>query len=261
MPKDIGLPQRGHCGHRFTSHYAAMNTVNSPYDHPETCSGGQIVLERPPSKPEEGRRSRRSEGVRIGPPPRLADFQAIAHPARRAADKLVPDESYEDERVLLTLVFTDIVGSTKTLEEVGDRVWCALLLHHHELVREHLKACRGREVDAAGDGFFLAFDRPSRAVCFALVVRDALRKIGLEVRVGIHVGECQVIGERVEGLAVHTAARVAGKATAGEILVSSTVKDLVAGSQHRFNKREVCLLKGLSEPRALFALESANTTA
>jgi len=238
-----------------------MNTSISPYDQPETCSGEQILLERPASKPDEARKSRPPDRFRTDPPPRPAGFPGFAHPARRAADKLVPNEPGEPERVLLTLVFTDIVSSTETLEQVGDRVWCALLLHHHELVREHLQACGGREVDAAGDGFFLAFDRPSRAACFALTVRDALRRIGLEVRVGIHAGECEVIGTRVEGLAVHTAARVAAAATAGEILVSSTVKDLVAGSQHRFDKREVRVLKGLSEPRALFALESATATA
>ena len=241
-----------------------MNIANPTCGHPETCSGEQILLERPPSRPDEERGHPPPEGLQRHAAPRPGRVAAphrptVAYPGRSGVDNVVPVASHDAERVLLTLVFTDIVGSTETLEQVGDRVWCALLMHHRELVRGHLKACGGREVDAAGDGFFLVFDRPSQAVGFALVVRDALRRIGIEVRVGIHVGECEVIGERVEGLAVHTAARVAGAATAGEILVSSTVKDLVAGSQHRFDKRDVRVLKGLSEPRALFALECSGT--
>jgi class 3 adenylate cyclase len=159
------------------------------------------------------------------------------------------------ERALLTLVFTDIVASTETLERLGDRVWCSLLLHHHNLVREHMKAYRGCEIDAAGDGFFLVFDRPSRAVQFAVAVRTSLKGIGIDLRVGIHTGECEIVSRRVEGVAVHTAARVVKAAAAGEILVSSTVRDLVAGSEHRFIKKDLQILKGLSEPRQLFALE------
>lgn len=162
------------------------------------------------------------------------------------------------QRVLLTMVFTDIVGSTETLERVGDRVWCSLLHQHHALVRENLAAHGGREVDAAGDGFFLVFDCPSRAVQFAIAMQPALRAIGIAIRTGIHTGECEVAGGRVEGLAVHMAARVAGAAGAGEILVSSTVRDVVAGSGHCFAETEPRVLKGLSQPRQLFALQIAD---
>jgi len=158
------------------------------------------------------------------------------------------------ERLLLTLVFTDIVASTQTLERVGDRAWCSLLFRHHELVRAHLRAFGGREVDSAGDGFFLAFDRPGRAVQFAADIRRATRSIGIDLRVGIHTGECEVIGGRIEGVAVHIAARVAAVAAAGDILVSSTVRDLLAGSELSFSKRDLHTFKGLSEPRRLFAL-------
>jgi class 3 adenylate cyclase len=173
-----------------------------------------------------------------------------------ASAKPAVAEVSRSERALLTLVFTDIVASTETLERVGDRMWCLLLLHHHELVRGHLKAHRGREIDAAGDGFFLVFDRPSQAVQFAVAVRRALKEIGIDLRVGVHAGECEVVSRRVEGVAVHMAARVASAAAAGEILVSSTVRDLVAGSEHRFSKKDdPRVLKGLSEPRQLYRLD------
>lgn len=241
-----------------------MSIKTSTSDGLKTYSDEQLLIERPSSKPDKTWPGRPVGADPIDDvAPRATRLEAlrqpiVAHPARRAVDKPVamPQKTYGTERVLLTLVFTDIVGSTERLERVGDRVWCALLSNHHDLVRRHLLQSRGREVDAAGDGFFLAFDLPSQAVSFALVVRSALQEIGIEIRIGIHVGECEVSGGRVEGLAVHTAARVAGAATAGEVLVSGTVKDLVAGSGHRFEERETRILKGLSGPRALFALHS-----
>lgn len=159
------------------------------------------------------------------------------------------------QRVLLTHVFTDIVASTETVERIGDHAWCLLLLQHNRLVREHLKTHRGREIDAAGDGFFLVFDCPSRAVRFALAMRSALKGIGIDLRIGIHTGECEIASGRIVGVSVHTAARITNAAAAGEILVSNTVKELVAGSEHRFSNKDVQVLKGLSEPRQLFALE------
>ncbi len=158
------------------------------------------------------------------------------------------------QRVLLTHVFTDIVASTEMAERLGDRAWCLLLAQHTDLVRQHLKIHRGREIDAAGDGFFLVFDCPSRAVQFAVAVRSAMEGIGITLRIGIHTGECEVANGRVVGISVHAAARIANAASAGEILVSSTVRELVAGSEHRFNSKELQFLKGLSEPRQLFAL-------
>lgn len=160
-----------------------------------------------------------------------------------------------EERLLLTVVFTDIVGSTELLERVGDKAWCALLAQHRALVRGLVASHRGREVDAVGDGFLLAFQSPSRAVRFAVAVIPVLQAIGIEIRIGIHTGECEVVDGRIEGVAVHTAARVASAAGAGDILVSSTVRDVVAGSAYQFAIRERRVLKGLSDARELFALQ------
>jgi len=171
---------------------------------------------------------------------------------------LTPDSAVTEapqERALLVFVFTDIVGSTETVERLGDHAWCALLLKHHTIVRAHLRSCGGREVDAAGDGFFAVFDRPSCAIRFLTLTRAALREIGVQIRAGVHAGECAIAGPRVEGVAVHVAARVAGAGRGGEILVSHTVKDLLAGSDVRFQTMGLHALKGLAEPRLLFALE------
>jgi class 3 adenylate cyclase len=161
----------------------------------------------------------------------------------------------QSQRVLLTFLLTDIVGSTQTAERLGDHAWCSLLFRHHSIVRGHLKSYNGREIDAVGDGFFLTFDRPGLAVHFAIAVRAALKDIGIDIRAGIHAGECELIDGRVQGIAVHTTARIAHAADDGEILVSNTVRDLLAGSGLRFSGRDEQILKGLSEPRRLFALQ------
>lgn len=171
---------------------------------------------------------------------------------------LAPDPAVTEtpqERALLVFVFTDIVGSTETVERLGDQAWCALLLKHHTIVRAHLRSCGGREVDAAGDGFFAVFDRPSSAIRFLTMTRAALSEIGIGIRAGVHAGECAIVGARVEGVAVHIAARVASAGKGGEILVSHTVKDLLAGSELRFQAMGLHALKGIAEPRLLFALE------
>lgn len=159
------------------------------------------------------------------------------------------------ERVLLTLLFTDIVGSTEKAERLGDQAWSDLLTRHHSIVRDHLAAHRGTEIDTAGDGFFATFDRPSRAVCCAAAIRTALKTIDIDIRSGVHAGECEVAAGRVVGVSVHVAARVAQIAQAGEILISRTVRDLLAGSSLRFTDRERQPLKGLSESTRLFAVE------
>jgi class 3 adenylate cyclase len=162
----------------------------------------------------------------------------------------------EAQRSLLTLLFTDIVGSTDLVERLGDEAWRALLVRHHEIVRTQLAIFRGHEIDHAGDGFFVTFDRPGQAVRFAQAVRDALGAIGIAVRCGIHAGECEQIDGQVLGVAVHVAARVAGMARPGEILVSGTVKDLLAGSGFEFGNRGWHTLKGLRERRQLHSLGS-----
>jgi class 3 adenylate cyclase/alpha-beta hydrolase superfamily lysophospholipase len=155
----------------------------------------------------------------------------------------------EPDRVLATVLFTDIVGSTKRSAELGNAAWRALLERHHALVRRRLGQFNGEEIDIAGDGFFAAFDGPRRAIeCARTLVRD-VRSLGLEIRAGLHTGECELLGKKPSGIAVPIGARVAAKAQPGEVLVSSTVKDLVAGSEITFDDRGLHELKGVGEWR------------
>jgi pimeloyl-ACP methyl ester carboxylesterase len=151
----------------------------------------------------------------------------------------------EPDRVLATVLFTDIVGSTERAVELGDRRWRELLSSHDAAVRRELERFRGREVDTAGDGFLAAFDGPARAVRCALSAGDAVRQLGVEIRAGIHTGECELDGPKIRGIAVHTGARIASLAGPGEVLVSQTVKDLVAGSGLAFDDRGAHALKGV----------------
>lgn len=166
----------------------------------------------------------------------------------------VADEiTAESGRVLTTVVFTDIVGSTQRAAELGDERWRQLLAEHHAIVREQIRRFRGREVDTAGDGFLIAFDGAARAVQCAMAVREHLRRIGLDVRAGVHAGECEESGGQLVGIAVHIGARVLGIAEPGEVLVSSTVRDLVAGSGIEFDDRGRHTLKGIAGPWRLYA--------
>jgi class 3 adenylate cyclase len=155
----------------------------------------------------------------------------------------------EPDRVLATVLFTDIVGSTQRSAELGNSAWLALLERHHALVRRRLGQFNGEEIDTAGDGFFAAFDGPRRAIeCARTLVQD-VRSLGLEIRAGLHTGECELLEKKPSGIAVPIGARVAAKAEAGEVLVSSTVKDLVAGSEITFEDRGSHELKGVGEWR------------
>jgi pimeloyl-ACP methyl ester carboxylesterase len=151
----------------------------------------------------------------------------------------------EPDRVLATVLFTDIVGSTERAASLGDRRWRELLSTHDAAVRRELARFRGREVDTAGDGFLAAFDGPARAVRCALSAGDAVRQLGVEIRAGIHTGECELDGPKIRGIAVHTGARIASLAGPSEVLVSQTVKDLVAGSGLAFDDRGVHALRGV----------------
>jgi class 3 adenylate cyclase len=162
----------------------------------------------------------------------------------------------EPDRMLATVMFTDIVGATERAAALGDHAWRNLLDRHHAIVRRELEQHRGREVDTAGDGFLATFDGPARAVRCALAVRDGLRPLGLEIRAGLHTGEVELAGADVRGLAVHIGARVAGAAEPGEVLVSSTVRDLVAGSGLAFEDRGMHALKGVPEEWHLYAVTS-----
>jgi class 3 adenylate cyclase/pimeloyl-ACP methyl ester carboxylesterase len=158
------------------------------------------------------------------------------------------------ERVLATVLFTDIVGSTERLSELGDAAWRELLAQHHATVREELAVHGGHEIDTAGDGFLAAFDTPAAGVRCAVAIRDGVQRIGLSVRCGLHTGECERVGDKLVGIAVHIGARIAGQATAGEILVSGTVRDLVTGAGISFADRGVVSLKGLPGEWQLFAV-------
>jgi class 3 adenylate cyclase len=159
----------------------------------------------------------------------------------------------DPDRRLATVLFTDIVGSTERAAALGDRRWRELLDGHHAVVRRELERFRGREVDTAGDGFLAVFDGPARAVRCAAAAAGAVRALGLEVRAGVHTGEVEAMGTRVGGIAVHIGARVAALAQPGEILVSSTVKDLVAGSGIEFEDRGLHTLKGVQGEWRIFA--------
>ena len=158
------------------------------------------------------------------------------------------------DTVLATVLFTDIVGSSAVAAEVGDRAWRELLERHHALVRRELTRYRGQEKDTAGDGFFATFDGPARAIRCAHAIVDSVRELGLEVRAGVHTGECEVHEGKVAGLAVVIGARVAGAAQGGEVLVSQTVKDLVAGAGVDFDDRGERELKGVPGAWRLYAV-------
>jgi len=161
----------------------------------------------------------------------------------------------EADRVLATVLFTDIVGSTEKAAALGDKRWRRLLDDHHATIRRVLARFRGREVKTTGDGFLATFDGPARGVRCACAITEAIKSLGIEVRAGLHTGECEMMGDDVGGIAVHIGARVAALAGAGEVLVSSTVKDLVAGSGLSFGARGSQTLKGIPGEWQIFAAD------
>jgi len=166
-------------------------------------------------------------------------------------------DAAEHDRVLATILFVDIARSTERAAELGDRRWRQLLDDYYRVVRRELVRFRGREIDTAGDGFLASFDGPARGIRCASSLRGALRPLSLDVRAGLHTGECEVLGPKLAGIAVHIGARVAAEAAAGEVLVSNTVKDLVAGSGIAFESRGVHALKGVPGEWPLFAVTAA----
>jgi pimeloyl-ACP methyl ester carboxylesterase len=160
----------------------------------------------------------------------------------------------EPDRVLATVLFTDIVGSTERASALGDRRWVDLLQRHHAVVRQQLDRFSGREIDTAGDGFLATFDGPARGIRCARAISDAVRSLGIDIRAGLHTGECEMRNGAIGGLAVHIGARVAATAGPGEVLVSSTVKDLVVGSGLEFTERGTHSLKGAPGEWRLYAV-------
>jgi pimeloyl-ACP methyl ester carboxylesterase len=212
------------------------------------------------SRPEEGRYL----AERI-PGARFIDLAGDDHVPWIDSDQIVDEvEEFltgvrpppEPDRVLATVLFSDMVGSTERAAELGDRAWRNLLASLYEAVRAELTRFRGREIDTAGDGFFASFDGPARAIRCAGAIHEAVRPLGLELRTGLHTGECEVIGDKLGGIAVHIGARIAREAKPGEIVVSSTVKDLVAGSGIEFEDRGVRPLKGVPGEWHLFAVRA-----
>jgi class 3 adenylate cyclase len=161
------------------------------------------------------------------------------------------------DRMLATVLFTDIVGSTKRVAELGDTAWRNLLERHNQATREQLAAFRGREISSTGDGFLATFDGPGRGVRCAREIIESARDFGVEIRAGLHTGECEALGENIGGIAVHIGARIAAAAGRGEVLVSGTVRDLVAGSGILFEDAGEHELKGVSEPWRLYRAVSA----
>ena len=182
------------------------------------------------------------------------DTDAVLRAIEEFIEDLAEPVETEPNRVLTTLLFTDIAGSTAMAAALGDRRWADLLGQHHERVRELLGRYRGREVDTAGDGFLAAFDGPGRAIRCARAAMDAVAPLGLRLRAGLHTGEVEAVAGGVRGIAVHIAARVAALAAPSEVLVSSTVRDLVAGSGFAFQQRGVHELRGVPGEWALYSV-------
>jgi class 3 adenylate cyclase len=182
----------------------------------------------------------------------IETFEDIARETRAFVEGA--KESEVPDSVLATVLFTDLVGSTERAAALGDRAWRDLLTRHHEDVRRELARFRGEEVDSAGDGFFCRFDGPARAIACARTIVTGARERDLDVRAGIHTGECQVVGEKLAGISVVTGARVSALAGPGEVLISQTVKDLVAGSGFDFSDRGEHELKGVPGSWRVYAV-------
>jgi class 3 adenylate cyclase len=187
-------------------------------------------------------------GADIGP---LGDDRSVADIAEFLTGERPP---VEIDRILTTVLFTDIAASTERAVALGDRRWRELLDQHDRTVRDQFRRFRGREINTTGDGFVASFDGPARAIRCSQAIAEATTKLDIELRIGLHTGECEVRGDDLGGLAVHIAARVAASAAPGEVLVSSTVKDLVAGSGIEFGDRGEHELKGVPGTWTLFAV-------
>jgi class 3 adenylate cyclase len=220
-----------------------------------------LVLHREEMRDEAAYVAERVAGARRLEVEGLHDWFSWADPERNAVLLRETHEFLENlstprepDRVLATVLFTDIVGSTERAAEIGDVAWSELLGRHHTIVRGELVRFRGEEVDTTGDGFFATFDGPGRAIDCACAIREALRTLSLEIRAGLHTGECERVDGKLGGIAIPTGARIASLAEPGEVLVSSTVRDLVAGSAIRFEDRGAHELKGVPGEWRLYAV-------
>ena len=197
------------------------------------------------------------------PGARYVELHGIDHLPFAGKDDIVPEirdfltgtrEASEPDRVLTTVLFTDLVGSTESMRERGDLAWRDVIARHNDVVRHELARFRGTEINTAGDSFLACFDGPARAIRCAVATVGAVSALGLGVRAGLHTGECERSNGELSGIAVNVGARIAATAGAGEVVVSSTVRDLVAGSGLTLVDRGMHQLKGVDEPWRLFAV-------
>lgn len=227
------------CQHRHVGYVISGTLVVRMNDGTKMTIGRGEVYEIPPGH----------DGWIVGDEPLEAVEFASAHDFGRSAEAL-------GERVLSTILFSDIVDSTAKLERLGDSAWVKVLREHNERIRRVIDRHHGREVATLGDGFLALFDGPTRAALAAAQMDGAVNELGLRVRVGLHTGEVQISGGQAQGVAVHAAARVAALAGPGEVLVSGTTRDLLDGSGLDFDPRGEYELKGLSGSRPIFALKT-----
>jgi class 3 adenylate cyclase len=190
----------------------------------------------------------------MGWPTGRAEIERVIDPRLAAVQRFigVAPRPPAMDTVLSTVLFTDIVGSTEQQAQLGDRRWKAVVEQHHATVRDALRSWRGVENDTAGDGFYATFDGPARAIHCAHEIRDRVRDLGIQIRAGIHTGECELVDGKCAGIAVTTGARIAALATASQVLVSQTVKDLVAGSGFAFEPAGAHELKGMPDTWRLY---------
>jgi len=217
-----------------------------------------LVLHTPARRDEMldvAHRVRGAQSVELPADGLTETFPHIARETRDFVEGARPDTV--PDSVLATVLFTDLVGSTERAATIGDRAWRDLLARHHEDVRRTLARFRGEEMDSAGDGFFCRFDGPARAMACAQAIATQAGDLDLSVRAGIHTGECEVVGEKLAGISVVTGARIAALANAGEVLVSQTVKDLVAGSGFGFSDRGIHELKGVPGDWRLYSVTAS----
>lgn len=217
-----------------------------------------LVLHGPAQRDEMLDVAGRVRGARVVALPADALTEAFPHIAQETRDFVEGARSDDvPDSVLATVLFTDLVGSTERAATIGDRAWRDLLKRHHEDVRRELARFRGEEMDSAGDGFFCRFDGPARAMACAQTIATQAGELELAVRAGIHTGECEIVGEKLAGISVVTGARIAALADAGEVLVSQTVKDLVAGSGFGFGDRGIHELKGVPGEWRLYSMNAS----
>ena len=243
--RDVGSTN----GTRINGRQIPVLVLRGLADGDEVSFGGLTVafaadVEWPPTVVAEW-----DQQTMLAQPPGDADAEALTAPASGAGSRSEPD------RVLATVMFTDIAESTVRAAEMGDREWVELLASHHALVRLNLKQFGGREIDTAGDGFLAIFSSPAAAIRCAVAISEAASEMSLPIRAGLHTGECLMTDDNIGGIAVHIAARVQAKAEPGTVFVSSTVKELVAGSGLRFQDRGSRALRGVPGKWRLFSVE------